>query len=419
MLLLCLLSALVSLCPPRVPVYAHKRSSHHWLAGTTGLALAQGLRKAGIKCTVFEKNATQHRDRDWNMGLHWAAPSLKSLMPDGWWARIQSVQVDPHVPTKDQDTLNWIQCDTGESMAAFTFGPFYRLRRAKILELLLDGLDVQYGKYLDKITYSDDRQSVTAHFTDGTSSTGSFLVGADGARSSARQLLLGPQLGAINRIPFAATWIQQRYTRDQAIYLRKFHPLFLAGAHPAGNFAFFGMHDAADPDDPSSWTFFFYISWKSSLEEQEADSKLTNAQHLANAKELAKGFCDPWKSAYEWATKDARIDYFGMTDWDPGLEGHRWDNHDGLVTLVGDSVHPMTFQRGQGLNHSVTDAAKLRDVLVQVQNGGDRKALVTQFEDEVIARGGKEVRDGTANTTLLHDWEKVKQSPFFTRGVST
>lgn len=338
-------------------------------------------------------------------------------MPDGWWDRIQSVQVDPHVPTKPEDTLNWLRCDTGETMAAFTFGPFYRLRRSKLLEMLLDGLDVQYGKYLTNITYSGDRKSVTAHFSDGTSATGSFLVGADGSRSSARQLLLGQQMGALNRIPYAATFVQQRYTRDQAIYLRKFHPLFLAGAHPAGNFAFFGMQDAADADDPSTWTLFFYISWQCSIEEQEAVKDWTDAQHLAHQKKLAKGFCDPWKSAYEWTTSEAKAYYLGMADWDPGLEGHRWDNHDGLVTLIGDAVHPMTFQRGQGLNHSVTDAAKLRDTLVEVHKGGDRKALITKFEEEVIARGGKEVRDCTANTQLLHDWEKVKESPFFKQGM--
>ena len=111
----------------------------------------------------------------------------------------------------------------------------------------------------------------------------------------------------------------------------------------------------------------------------------------------------------------------GLTDWDPGLEGHRWDNHNGLVTLVGDAAHPMTYQRGQGLNHSITDAAKLRDVLVKRSEGGDSlsssRDLITAFEDEVIERGGKEVRDCTTNTAFLHDWEKVQQSPLFTKGL--
>ncbi|KAH7061729.1 hypothetical protein BKA63DRAFT_484493 [Paraphoma chrysanthemicola] len=387
-------------------------------SGSTGLALARGLRKAGISCVVFEKNASQHRERDWNMGLHWGAPVLKSLMPDESWDRIQTVQVDPHVPTKELDTLKWLKGDTGEVMAAFTFGPFYRLRRSKLRDLLSEDLDVQHDKRLVNVSYSADGRAVTAHFADGSSAVGSTLVGADGARSSTRQLLLELGLGAIDQLPYAATFVQRKFSKEQALHLRSFHPLFLASANPSNNFAFFGMQDAADPDDPSSWTFFFYISWRSSLAEQEATKDWTDAQRLAQQKELAKKFCDPWKSAYEWTPDDAPVWYMGLTSWDPGREGKRWDNHGGLVTLIGDACHPMTYQRGQGLNHSVTDAGKLRDALVEIAGGADRGATIAAFEDEMIKRGGTEVRDGIANTTLLHDWEKVKQSPLFTKGLN-
>ncbi|KAF2109451.1 hypothetical protein BDV96DRAFT_585623 [Lophiotrema nucula] len=386
-------------------------------SGSTGLALGQGLKKAGVPCIVFEKQASEARERDWNMGLHWGAPVLKSLMPDEWWSKIQSLQVDPHVPTKEEDTLSFIHGKTGEALAAFTFGPFYRLRRSKLRALLSQDLDIRYDKRLSNITYSDDGKTVTAHFTDGTSETGSFLVGADGARSTTRSLLLGPEQGAIHRLPYAATFVHSKFTTEQALYLRKFHPLYLATAHPDNNFGFFGMQDAADPNDPSSWTFFFYISWHSSLQEQEETKDWTDAQRLQQQKELAKKFCDPWKSAYEWTPDDAPVWYLGLTDWDPGMEGHRWDNHSGRVTLVGDACHPMTYQRGQGLNHSITDAGKLRDALVEVSKGGDRKEIVTKFEEEVIQRAGDEVRSGTANTMMLHDWEKVMQSPFFTKGM--
>lgn len=351
------------------------------------------------------------------MGLHWGAPALKSLMPDEWWDRIQSLQVDPHVPTKELDTLKWLKGDTGEVMAAFTFGPFYRLRRTKLRALLSRDLDIQYSKQLVNITYSSNGEHVTAHFADGTSSTGRMLVGADGARSSTRQLLLGPQLGSIDKLPYAATFVQRRFTKDQALLLRSFHPLFLASASPSNKFAFFGMHNAADPDDPSSWTFFFYISWISSLEEQEATKNWTDAQRLAQQKEFAAEFCDPWKSAYAWTPDDAPVWYMGLTAWDPGAEGRRWDSCDGRVTLMGDACHPMTYQRGQGLNHSVTDASKLRDALVEIDGGAPGEEVVGAFEDEMIKRGGTEVRDGTANTTLLHNWEKVKESPLFTKGM--
>jgi 2-polyprenyl-6-methoxyphenol hydroxylase-like FAD-dependent oxidoreductase len=102
--------------------------------------------------------------------------------------------------------------------------------------------------------------------------------------------------------------------------------------------------------------------------------------------------------------------------------GSQWqrpplDNRGGLVTLIGDACHPMTYQRGQGLNHPVTDASELRDALVKVYNGADRASTIGAFEDEMIGRGGREVKDGNANTMLLHDWEKVKQSSPFTNGL--
>ncbi|KAF2281276.1 FAD/NAD(P)-binding domain-containing protein [Westerdykella ornata] len=386
-------------------------------SGSTGLALAQGLRQAGIRCIVFEKQPSSARERDWNMGLHWGAPALKSVMPEDMWSRIQSVQVDPSEPTKAQDTLSFVRGDTGETMVAVPVSYFYRLRRSKLRELLAQGVDIQYNKRLCDISYAEGGRSVTAHFVDGSQATGSILIGADGARSTTRRLLLGPDTASINRLPYAATFVQQKFPKEQALYLRKFHPLYLASAHPDNRFAFFGMHDAADPEDPSSWTFFFYISWPSSLEEQDATADWTDAQRLAQQKEFAKTFCDPWKSAYEWTSDDTPVWYMGLTDWDPLREGHRWDNHDGLVTMVGDAVHPMTYQRGQGLNHSITDANNLRDALIKIHQGADRKEAVTAFEDEMIARAGKEVQESTANSRLLHDWDKVTLSPFYNNGL--
>ncbi|KAL5380077.1 hypothetical protein DPSP01_008113 [Paraphaeosphaeria sporulosa] len=387
-------------------------------SGSTGLAFAQGLRKAGIRCIVFEKNAPQVGERDWSMGLHWGAPVLKSLMPDEWWPRIQSVHADPSEPPKDPDTMKFVQGDNGNTIAAFPISNFYRLRRSKLRELLSEQVDIRYEKRLASVTFAEDAQSLTAHFSDGTSATGSMLVGADGARSTTRQCLLGPELGAINKIPYCATFVESSYSKEQALFLRSFHPLYLATAHPDNYMGFFSTQSVEDPEDPTTWTFKFYISWRSSLEEQEATAHWTDAQRLAQQKEFAKKFCEPWKSAYEWATEDAGVWYMGMTEWDPGHEGHRWDNHNGLITMVGDAAHPMTYQRGQGLNHSLTDAGKLRDTLVKIREGADRSQAITSFEEEMIQRAGDEVRSCTVNTALLHDWEKVKTSPFYSKGMA-
>jgi len=374
--------------------------------------------KAGIKCIVFEKHVGQSvHARDWNMGLHWAAPVLQSLTPAGHWERIQSVQVDPTVPTKENDTLIFMNAQTGERMGGATMERFYRLVRSKLRKLLAEGVEVKYGKKLTKIVYNN-AESVSAEFDDGSSVKGRIIVGADGAGSSVRRLLVGQEAGTNPRIPFCATFIQARYTREQALHLRHFHPLYLAGLHPGGYFSFFGTQDASDADRPETWVFFFYISWPCSLEEQQKTASWTEADRLRQAKQFSKHYADPWKSAYDWLPDDHPVSYHSMSDWDPGAEGHHWDNHRGLVTLAGDAAHTMTYQRGQGLNHSITDARKLTDAIQSfIQGQSSQDASIADYEKEMVTRAGEEVRLSTKNTAMLHNWEMVTKSPVMTNGM--
>jgi len=83
----------------------------------------------------------------------------------------------------------------------------------------------------------------------------------------------------------------------------------------------------------------------------------------------------------------------------------------------------MTYQRGQGLNHSITDAAKLVEAIKSTtadaadgkQQGQD--IAIRRYEEEMIKRAGAEVRISTQNTLMLHEWEKVLQSPIFQKGL--
>lgn len=359
------------------------------------------------------------------MGLHWGAASLQSLLSENDWQRIQTVQVDPNVPPKPNDTLQFLDASTGEVMGGATVDLFYRLRRSKLRELLVEGVDVRYGKKFSDVAFDDEKGSVMAQFVDGSSAVGRMLVGADGARSTVRHCLLPDGQHINQRLPYAATFVQASFTKEQAVFLRSFHPLYLAGVHPAGRFSFFGIQDASDDSRPETWIFFFYISWPYSLEEQDATVEWSNAQRLQQVKEFAKSYADPWKSAFEWIPDDQPVWYMGLSDWDPGAEGHRWDNRRGRASLIGDAAHTMTYQRGQGLNHSLTDSAKLRDAIKSFMNPTESQSdtkdlhgtLVSAFEDEVVARGGGEVRMSTKNTGMLHNWELVLQSPVMTKGM--
>jgi 2-polyprenyl-6-methoxyphenol hydroxylase-like FAD-dependent oxidoreductase len=314
--------------------------------------------------------------------------------------------------------MNFLNGQTGELINSIPANNFYRLRRRKLRALLSEGLDIRYNHALTSITHSPDGQYATAHFTNAPSIRAEIIVGTDGARSTTRSLLLGPECGSIRTLPYCATFIQAQYPREKALFLRKFHPLYLASINPAGYFSFFGLHDVPDPERPESWTFFFYISWYSPLSEQEETSNWSNAQRLQQAKNFSKQFTDPWKSAYECLPDDQEVWYMSLTDFDPGEEAHKWDNHDGRVTLAGDAAHAMTYQRGQGLNHSVTDAAKLASAIGEFVSGKkSRRDAIAEYEEEMVKRAGEEVRMSTRNTEMVHDWEKVLASPILQKGM--
>lgn len=303
--------------------------------------------KAGIPSIVFEKKSAifPPGDRDWNMGLHWGYPVLKSLISDEAFALLQTVQVDPNTPTKAVDTLTFLNGSTGEPMTSMDVTYFYRLRRSKLRTLLSQDLDIRYNYRLKNIVYEHDNKSVTAIFENGQHITGRCLIGADGARSNVRQLLLGPKVASSTRLPYSATFLQAKYTAEQAKFLRSFHPLYIAAPNPDNTFAFFGLQDAPSLTNPEDWTFFFYISWASSLEQQDEERrKFGNKERLAQVKEKAKVYCEPWKSAFEWVSEDQPAWYFDLSVWDPSLKEHEWDNRNGRVTLVGDAAHPMTYR---------------------------------------------------------------------------
>ncbi|KAL8687511.1 MAG: hypothetical protein Q9218_006337 [Villophora microphyllina] len=393
-------------------------------AGCTGLSLAHGLKEAGIPYTVYERDEQNAaRRRDWNMGLHWAAPALQSLIPNHLFSRLQTCQVDPHTPTKDVEKLRFLNGQTGEVISVVEIPKFYRLRRSKIRALLLEGLDVRWGKAISNISYSEDGSKVTVHFADGSQDTGSMLVGADGPHSTTRGILVGTEASKCTPIDFAATMCFNTLPRDKALFLRSDpnHPLFQAAPNPAGTFAWLGLHDASDPN-PENWVFFHYISFP---EPREVTSKhKSTADHIAHQKALAKQYADPIKSAFEWLADDSAGAWYGkLQHWDPQEPGHQWDNQGGRVTLAGDASHPMTFQRGQGLNHAITDSVKLLQAIKAIWDAPEdtrveaRAHAINAYESEMIARGGSEIRLGEENSKMLHDWEKTLQSPVFKNGL--
>ncbi|OJJ46419.1 hypothetical protein ASPZODRAFT_132520 [Penicilliopsis zonata CBS 506.65] len=364
------------------------------------------------------------------MGLHWGMEPLSQLVPEYILARIQEAQVDPHVPTKETDRVRFLNGQTGELIKEIDSSKFYRLRRDKLRRLLLtdmeDGVEIHWGRTVEGIEYSSDGQTVTCRFAEGGSDTGLALMATDGPHSTLRSLLLLDGVAATTTpIDYAATMCLTRHTREHALFLRSppHHPLYQAAPHPKGYCAWLSLLDGDDKEHPENWTFFHYISWKEGRD--EINPRRTLQEHVAHIKTLGSEFVDPWCSVFAWMPDDCQqVTYAKMHHWDPSLPEHRWDNHQGRVTLAGDAAHPMTPQRGQGLNHAIQDAFTLCQA---IQNFWPhrrdpsfmdaRHAAISRYEAEMIERTGAEVRLSAQTAVAMHDWSKLMESPSFKRGL--
>jgi len=172
--------------PPRVLIAG---------AGIGGLCLAQGLRRAGVEVTVFERASSPEEFRE-GYRLH--------IDPDG--SRALHACLPP-------DRFDLLRAACGRPPLAFAFlterlrtlmsvdvvrpgtapdpvAAHRSVNRYTLRQVLLDGIEehVRFGKEL--VRYETDGRNVTAFFADGTEASGRVLVGAEGGRSRVRAQLL-------------------------------------------------------------------------------------------------------------------------------------------------------------------------------------------------------------------------------------
>jgi hypothetical protein len=187
------------------------------------------------------------------------------------------------------------------------------------------------------------------------------------------------------------------------------------------------------PDHPETWIFHLAMAWLG-----DPDHTLTYQERLAMIKERAKEMAEPARSAFTWIPDDVLVHRADISYW----ISKPWDNRGGRMTLVGDAAHPMppcklplsspkrnilkfssgkltpnTPDRGQGLNHCICDSSHLLDALNNIRSNTTTLCeAISAYDAEMQPRGAEEVKCSLENGLMLHDWEKVKQSPVFTNG---
>ncbi|GAB7364635.1 hypothetical protein MBLNU230_g5438t1 [Neophaeotheca triangularis] len=341
-------------------------------AGICGLTLAHELKKAGIAFEIYERDEKiDSRGQEWAIMLHWVLPYLQQMLEPAVYAALDEIQVAPQVGQNDTGNFLFLNLETEE--VKFKIPPNHRRRagREKMRRTQLAGVKdrVHWGKRLVDILPSTD--GVTAAFEDGSTVSGSLLVGAEGNHSRTRKFLK-PETHEAKQLLVRCVGVAADMTCEQVQPLRSLDPLLFQGSHPTtGTFMWVSMLDVpktkrtsiSGDDVQGIYKVQINLSW---LLKTGSDEVLdSQGERLEQMRDKAIGFSPKLKKVIDGIDKTVLVTEIRLTDWPSEM----WDNCGGRVTLVGDAAHAMTMYRGEAANHGILDAFNLAKAMEALERG--------------------------------------------------
>jgi 2-polyprenyl-6-methoxyphenol hydroxylase-like FAD-dependent oxidoreductase len=359
-------------------------------AGTGGLCLAHGLRRAGIEVQVFERDATRAD------GLHGYRVGID---PDGSRALRDCLPPELYetfVATcaKAPEYVNFLTEKRSEllSVGGFTsdepdpVDSEKSVSRMTLRQVLLTGVEdvVQFGKVFTHYTEEPDGR-VTAHFEDGTSATGTVLVAADGSNSRVRrQYLPHADLKALG--PIGITGKVPLTEETRALLTPKMQRGISMVYAPRAYFCIF--HVMEFPWDEGGRPKTGVGSADAGLLERWPGLTYDNSRDYIDWGLVTQARQLPG-DVMEMKSPDLhRLVAERTTDWHPDFRRlfaladenscfpikirtsvpiPQWETT--RITLIGDAIHTMTPGRGVGANTALRDARLLCRKLVQARDG--------------------------------------------------
>jgi 2-polyprenyl-6-methoxyphenol hydroxylase-like FAD-dependent oxidoreductase len=388
-------------------------------AGTGGLALAHGLRRAGVDVTVYERDALRtdglhgYRvgiDPDGSRALHALLPPelydtfVATCARAPRWFNVLTERLDPVLSLPVPENSDPVESEKSVS-------------RMTLRQVLMTGLEdvIAFGKEFTRFEQHADG-TVTAHFADGSSATGDLLVGADGTGSRVRrQYLPRSRLEDTGIVAIAG---KLPITEDSAALVppRVFEGISMVQA-PKGYSCILHVMEfkwdrhgtikngigGTDAELIQAWPGLQfdntrdYINWgfAAAADRFPADVlERRGAELAALVGELTAA----------WHPNLRRL--FALTD--PGtcfpiaiktsVPLEPWPAS--TVTLIGDAVHTMTPGRGVGANTALRDAVLLCGRIIDARDG--RSGLVEAvagYEARMIGYGFDAVLKSRAQMT--------------------
>jgi 2-polyprenyl-6-methoxyphenol hydroxylase-like FAD-dependent oxidoreductase len=369
--------------------------------------LAQGLKQDDIEVEVFERD---HRPTDRLQGYRLSINAtgrraLEACLPERLFAKLIANCAKPSdsVAFLDHQLNRLLVIDLPH---ADRDDPDSELpvSRIALRSILSEGLRevVHYGKKF--ISFENDPQdTVTAHFEDGSSTTGDVLVGADGASSHLRAQLLPHALRVETGIVAVSGKLGLNADVRRAAPQPILHgPTLILG--PKGCFLFASTVDY-DNDTAGTRQYYDrekYVMWGFSAH-NETLALPTNPAAVSGRDAIAAALAlmDDWHPALQRLVQSADASTVTAFAVKTSVPIQPWVTQ--KATLLGDALHNMTPYRGIGANTALRDAAALRRALVAAARGqADLIQALAAYERDMIRYGFAAVQTSLKDMERFH-----------------
>lgn len=354
-------------------------------AGLGGLCLAQGLKRAGIRFDVYERDpAADSRLQGYRIRIDKSGQqALASCLPTALFDLFRATaSTSPRsacfltpqlLPVTGRTPMSW---DTGENDDDGDLS----VNRLTLREILLSGIEdhVHFGHALTRYRRMDDGR-VEVYFEGAASVSCSLLVGADGVNSQVRRQL-APYAEPVDTGSMCVYGKSEIPLSDAADLLGDGTTVIFAdGCTAIFDLMRFGDHfpnlAASLAPDCKLTPVTDYLYWALIGPRQRLGLETYN--HTQDLPVLLRTAMRGWHPELKRIISRSKAEAVAALPVRSGRPDALWPF--GAITLLGDAIHAMSPAGGLGANTALEDARMLAQILAEA--GKETKTTCTALLD--------------------------------------